>query len=81
MNRRSFLAQSLAATAAASFSRAGTGSKLAIGLDHFSVRATGWKAADHINYAASLKLNTIFLSELGVFENFEKAFEGHGGLR
>ncbi len=74
MNRRSFLAQSLAATAAASLSPAATGSKLALGLDHFAVRATGWKAADYINYAASLKLNTIFLSELGVFENFEDAY-------
>jgi len=45
MNRRSFLAQSLAATATASLSRAASGEKLAIGLDHFSVRATGWKAA------------------------------------
>ncbi len=74
MNRRSFLAQTAAATAAASFSQASTSAKIALGLDHFSVRATGWKAADYINYAASLKLNTIFLSELGVFENFEDTY-------
>ncbi len=73
MNRRSFLSQSLATTAAVSLSRAAD-TKLAIGLDHFSVRATGWKAAQYIDYAASLKLNTIFLSELGVFENFEDAY-------
>lgn len=73
MNRRSFITQSLAATAATSLSRAAS-LKLAIGLDHFSVRATGWKAAQYIDYAASLKLNTIFLSELGVFENFEDAY-------
>jgi sugar phosphate isomerase/epimerase len=43
-------------------------------MDHFSVRATGWKAAQHIEYAASLKLDTCFISELGVFENFEDAY-------
>lgn len=74
MNRRSFLAQSLAATAAASLSQAATGSKLALGLDHFAVRATGWKAAQFIDYAASLKLDTMFISELHVFENFEEAY-------
>ena len=74
MNRRSFLAQSLAATAAASLSPAAAGSKLALGLDHFAVRATGWKAAQFIDYAASLKLDTMFISELPVFENFEDAY-------
>ena len=75
MNRRSFLAQTLAATAAPSLSQAAIqGGKLAIGLDHFSVRATGWTAAQYIDYAASLKLDTIFLSELKVFENFEDTY-------
>jgi 3-oxoisoapionate decarboxylase len=74
MNRRSFLAQSLATTAAASFSQAATGSKLTVGLDHFAIRATGWKAAQFIDYAASLKLDTMFISELPVFENFEEAY-------
>ncbi len=74
MNRRSFLAQTVATTAAASFSQAATGSKLAIGLDHFAIRATGWKAAQFIDYAASLKLDTMFISELPVFENFEEAY-------
>lgn len=74
MNRRSFLAQTLAATATASFSRAAAGSRLAIGLDHFAVRATGWKAAQFIDYAASLKLDTMFISELPVFESFEEAY-------
>lgn len=74
MNRRTFLAQSLAATAAASLSRAATGSKLALGLDHFAVRATGWKAGQFIDYAASLKLDTMFISELPIFENFEEGY-------
>jgi sugar phosphate isomerase/epimerase len=74
MNRRTFLAQSLAATAAASLSQAATGAKLALGLDHFAVRATGWKAGEFIDYAASLKLDTMFISELPVFENFEEGY-------
>ena len=75
MNRRSFLKQSLAATAASTFSRAAVlEGKLAIGLDHFAVRATGWKAAQFIEYAASLKLDTMFISELHIFENFEEAY-------
>ncbi len=75
MNRRSFLAQSFAATAGASLSHAAIqGGKLAIGLDHFAVRATGWKAVQFIDYAASLKLDTMFISELHVFENFEDAY-------
>jgi sugar phosphate isomerase/epimerase len=74
MNRRTFLAQSLAATAAASLSQAATGAKLALGLDHYAVRATGWKAGEFIDYAASLKLDTMFISELPVFENFEEGY-------
>ncbi len=75
MNRRSFLAHSFAAAATPSFSRAAIqGGKLDIGLDHFSVRATGWKAAQFIEYAVSLKLDTMFISELHVFENFEETY-------
>jgi sugar phosphate isomerase/epimerase len=75
MNRRSFLASTFATAAASSLSRAAVlGGKLPIGIDHFSVRATGWKAAQYIDYAASLKIDTIFLSELGVFENYEDAY-------
>jgi 3-oxoisoapionate decarboxylase len=42
-----------------------------IGLDHFAVRGAGWKAPQLIEYAASLKLDVLFLSELGPFESYE----------
>ena len=72
MNRRSFLASAAGAVAAhSSSSAAPAGGKLMIGLDHFAVRGTGWKAPQLIDYAASLKLDTLFLSELGPFESFE----------
>lgn len=75
MNRRTFLERSLAAAAFPSFANAAIqGGKLPIGLDHFSIRATGWKATQYIDYAAALKLETIFLSELVVFENFEDVY-------
>lgn len=76
MNRRAFLQQSALATAAltASGLRAATGSKLMIGMDHFAVRATGWKAGQFIAHAAELKLDTCFLSELVVFESFEDGY-------
>lgn len=73
LTRRSFVSSSAAALATAVVSpqaRAAAG-KLMIGLDHFAVRGTGWKAPQLIDYAASLKLDTLFLSELGPFESFE----------
>ena len=75
MNRRHFLQSSaLSATALALNQVRAAVPGLKIGMDHFSVRATGWKAAQHIEYAASLKLDTCFISELSVFENFEDAY-------
>lgn len=75
MNRRDFLYQSAFTTAAltASKLKASTSRPL-IGMDHFAVRGTGWKAGQFIDYAASLKLDTCFISELHVFENFEEAY-------
>ncbi|MDZ4286855.1 MAG: TIM barrel protein [Prosthecobacter sp.] len=76
MNRRAFLQQTALATAAAATTRllAAPGAKLMIGMDHFSLRATGWKAAQYIDHAASLQLDTCFISELPIFESFEDAY-------
>lgn len=60
-----------AASSTISQLRAATGGKVLIGMDHFSVRGTGMKAPQLIDYAASLKLDCLFLSELGPFESFE----------
>ncbi len=77
MNRRRFLQQSATALAAATvpsiLAQSGAG-KVRVGLDHFAVRATGWKAAQFIEYAGSLKLDTLFISELLPFESFEDAY-------
>jgi sugar phosphate isomerase/epimerase len=75
MNRRHFLHTSAFSTAALALGQARAAVPgLMIGIDHFAVRATGWKAAQHIDYAASLKLDTCFISELGVFESFEDGY-------
>jgi sugar phosphate isomerase/epimerase len=75
MNRRHFLQSTVLSAASLATSRLqAANTKLMVGIDHFAVRATGWKAAQHIDYAASLKLDTCFISELSVFENFEDAY-------
>jgi hypothetical protein len=52
MNRRRFL-QSTATLAAPAFAGAQSSSpKVRVGMDHFAVRATGWKAPQYIDYDA-----------------------------
>lgn len=79
MHRRSFLKNAALATAAAAVSRpalfaAASAPKLAVGLDNFAVRAMGWKAPQLIDYAASLKCDTLFISDLDAYESFDDAY-------
>ncbi len=80
MHRRSFLISSactgLAAAAPSIRAQAPTPAptRPAIGLDHFAVRAAELKAPQLIDYAASLKAESLFLSELGPFESFEEDY-------
>jgi len=41
--------------------------KIKLGLDNFSVRALGWNAEELIDYAASLKTDSLFISDLKPF--------------
>src|SRR5712692_10261113 len=43
--------------------------KIKLGFDNFSIRAFGWKAPQLLEYAASLKLDTVFFSDLDVYES------------
>ena len=45
-----------------------------LGLDHFGIRAFGWKATQLIDYAGSQQLDAIFLSELNVLEKTDEAY-------
>lgn len=48
--------------------------KIKIGLDNFAVRALGWKAGKLIDFAASLKCDSLLISDLDAYESFEEAY-------
>lgn len=48
--------------------------RLKLGLDNFSLRALGWKAAQLLDYAAAQKLDVVFFSDLKVFESHEASY-------
>jgi 3-oxoisoapionate decarboxylase len=78
-NRRSFLRILAAAGAGVTLgnpllARAQTSDKVPLGMDNFAVRAMGWKADALIDYAASLKLDVLFITDLDAFENFEESY-------
>jgi sugar phosphate isomerase/epimerase len=68
--RRTFLATLTAALAAPAFAET---KKLGIrlGFDNFAVRAMGWKAAQLLDYAAQLKCDTLFISDMESYESLE----------
>jgi len=80
MNRRTFLRT--AAVAGAGLSLAGNSfaelsasrKNIKLGLDNFAVRAMNWKAGALLDYAASLRLDSILISDLDAFENFDDAY-------
>jgi len=45
-----------------------------LGFDNFSVRAMKWNARQLIDYAASLKLDSLFLTDLDVYESFDESY-------
>ncbi len=45
-----------------------------LGFDNFSVRALGWKAGQLLDYAASLKLDVVFFSDLKVYESHDESY-------
>ena len=45
-----------------------------LGFDNFSVRAFDWKAPQLIEYAASLKVDTLLLSDLDVYESLDEDY-------
>lgn len=56
--------------------RARTAIKHKLGLDNFAVRAMGWKAPALIDYAVSLKTDSLFITDLNAFESFEEKYLG-----
>jgi sugar phosphate isomerase/epimerase len=48
--------------------------KIKLGLDNFAVRAMKWKADQLIQYAASVKADSLFITDFGPFESFEDGY-------
>jgi sugar phosphate isomerase/epimerase len=48
--------------------------KIMLGMDNFAVRAMGWKAPQLLDYAASLQLDTILISDLDAYDSLD---DGH----
>ncbi|MHA3774989.1 sugar phosphate isomerase/epimerase family protein [Verrucomicrobiota bacterium sgz303538] len=79
VTRRHFL-QGLAATAVASslnpslHAAPAATRKIKLGFDNFAVRALNWKAPQLLDYAASQKVDTIFITDLDAYENLDDAY-------
>lgn len=81
MLRRTFLKNTAVAATATALARpallaataAKPAPKLAVGLDNYALRALGWKAPQLIDYAASLKCDTLFISDLDALESLDDA--------
>jgi sugar phosphate isomerase/epimerase len=81
LSRRAFslgLASAAAGLACASALRAddppASAPKLKLGIDNFAVRAMAWKAPALIDYAASLAVDSLFITDLDAFEEFGDAY-------
>ncbi|MHB0957050.1 MAG: sugar phosphate isomerase/epimerase family protein [Pirellulaceae bacterium] len=48
--------------------------RIKLGFDNFSVRTFGWKAPQLIEYAASLRVDTLLLSDLEVYESLDETY-------
>ncbi|MEO6034044.1 MAG: TIM barrel protein, partial [Verrucomicrobiota bacterium] len=48
--------------------------KVKLGLDNFSVRAMKWNASQLIDYAIALKTDSLFITDLDAFENFDEPY-------
>jgi len=72
VSRRSFLATSTLAVGAAAFAQEAK-PRIKVGLDNFAVRAMQWKAAKLLDFAAELKCDTLFISDLDSYESLEDA--------
>lgn len=47
---------------------------IALGMDNFAVRAMGWKAPELLDYAASLKLDSLLISDLDAYTSLEDGY-------
>jgi sugar phosphate isomerase/epimerase len=74
MRRRTFLQTLAAAPALAEAAPPAPAVPIKLGFDTYSLRAFGWKIPQILDYAASQKLDTIQISSMGDYENYEPAY-------
>ncbi|HTG45771.1 MAG TPA: sugar phosphate isomerase/epimerase [Verrucomicrobiae bacterium] len=81
LNRRDFLVSAASATVALGLANQSTlaagvvgDRKIKLGLDNFAVRALKWKADALIDYAVQLKTDSLFITDLFAFENFDESY-------
>jgi sugar phosphate isomerase/epimerase len=76
MRRRTFLQSIPAAVAAISHAEPAPADPVPVrlGFDTYSLRAFNWKIGQLIDYAAGQKLDTIQISSMGDYENYEPAY-------
>jgi len=67
-------ARALAAGGAAEPKATAGAPRIKLGMDNFAVRAMEWKAPALLDYAASIKLDSILISDLDAFERFDRAY-------
>ena len=71
MTRREFLAATAGAAVASASQTPPVAGRHALGLDNFAVRAMGWKAPQLIDYAASLRCDSLFITDFDAFESMQ----------
>jgi len=81
LSRRTFMASSatagigmLCSNVSRAFAAASAADRPMLGLDNFAVRGMGWKAAQLIDYAASVNADSLFITDLDAFESFEAPY-------
>lgn len=79
LSRRDFARTLATATAGVALSRAlparaaAPSRRIKLGIDNFAVRALKWKGRELVDYAASLKLDTLFITDLPGLGSLEEA--------
>ncbi len=80
INRRHFLGTAISAGAALAlnpispFAQSPKSNRTKLGIDNFAVRAMGWKADALIDYAVSLRTDSLLISDLDAFESTDDAY-------
>ncbi len=74
MLRRTFLESAVSAGGAMALAAQGPPPGIRLGFDSYSIRAFQWRAMELLDYAASLKLDTIQLSSLEDYESRDPAY-------